>query len=122
MRTARRLLALALVVGGAVVVYRFVQANETEVPVHLVAVELGPVPVSLALAVAFAAGLVLGAGGLLYSAARNALTARRYRKALEALERELHELRSLPLADEEGGAGGSRPPAGGGRRAARGSG
>lgn len=119
MRTARRLLALALVVGGGFVAYRFVRANEVEVPVHLVAVELGPVPVSLALAVAFAAGLALGVAALLYPTVRNALAARRYRKALDALEQELHQLRSLPLAEEQGGA---RRASGGSGRSARGSG
>lgn len=116
MRIARRLLALALLAALGVAAWRFVGSNDEAVRVELLWLELGPAPLWGVLLGAFGAGVLLGGGALLYQLLRQALTARRYRKAVGALEAEVHQLRNLPLSEEETAAAGSRS------RPARGSG
>ena len=59
---------------------------------------------------AFGVGAVLAVTLTLYQMAKLGLVARRYRKTVRGLESEIHQLRTLPLAAEEG----SASPAGAG--------
>ena len=102
----RRIAGLLLI--GAVVYagYRLTSANAIPVDIDLIWLRFPNLPLWLALSASFA----LGAGviGLLAlgSISRKALTARRYRKAVNRLEAEVHQLRNLPLSAE--GAEGAR--------------
>lgn len=122
MRTARRLLALAILAGLGIAAWRFVGANAEATRVDLLWLELGPAPLWGVLLAAFGLGALLGGGALLYQLVRQSLTARRYRKAVASLEAEIHQLRNLPLADREAAVGAGPPVAGTRRRPARGSG
>jgi len=101
MRMLRRVLLLAVFVGLFVVAWHFTRGNEGEVVINLLALESPPVPIWLALLLAFGAGAGLTAGVLSWSLAKKSLLARRYRRAVSGLESEIHELRSLPLAGED---------------------
>jgi hypothetical protein len=50
---------------------------------------------------AFASGFALAAALAAWQLAKLSLAARRYRRALRGAEAEVHQLRNLPLADEE---------------------
>jgi uncharacterized membrane protein YciS (DUF1049 family) len=99
MRTARRLLVVALFVAALVAGWRFAAANETPpVTVNYVFGRVEGAPLWAVLGVAFAAGVAATSVFALYQITRLSLTARRWRKVAAGLERELHELRNLPLA------------------------
>lgn len=99
MRVVRRLVAIvcfvALLVGG----WHFAARNSATVTVYHPAGAIGEVRLWVALLVAFAAGVVLSAAVGMARGARMRLVARRYRKLVAALQAEVHQLRSLPLAD-----------------------
>jgi uncharacterized integral membrane protein len=97
MRTVRRLLALVVFVAALVLGWRFADANlaPVEVSYFFGSFEL---PLWAALASATGLGAVLVGVLALYQMARLSLTARRWRKAAQGLEKELHQLRNLPLA------------------------
>jgi uncharacterized integral membrane protein len=100
MRVVRRLLIVALFVAALVVGWRFARENSAAVTVDYLVGELAEVSLWAALVGAFAAGAaVVGAVGL-YQVAKLRLVTRRYRKTVRALEAEVHQLRSLPLASE----------------------
>jgi uncharacterized integral membrane protein len=101
MRWVIRLFWFALFVGLMVLGWQFAAANAAAVPISYVFGELAPVPVWLALLVAFAAGALLAALLGFYQIAKLGLVTRRYRKAVRGLESEVHQLRSLPLVGEE---------------------
>jgi hypothetical protein len=92
----RRVVVLALFVAMLVGGWSFARRNET-----LVAVDYGAGTVQAPEWAILLGSFGLGAGavGLLafYQAVRHALTARRYRKVVRALEEEVHQLRNLPL-------------------------
>jgi len=97
MRTVRRLLALVAFVAALVLGWRFAGANleSTRVDYLLGSVEA---PLWAVLAASFGLGAALLGIGALYQMARLSLTARRWRKVAQGLEKELHQLRNLPLA------------------------
>jgi uncharacterized integral membrane protein len=101
MRWLVRLFWIALFVGVLVLGWTFRAENEDPVTVSYAFGRFAPVPQWLALLAAFAVGAA--AAGLigLYRVARLRLVARRYRKAVRALEAEVHQLRTLPLSSEE---------------------
>jgi hypothetical protein len=115
MKIARRLLALAVFAGLFWLAWEFTHRNNDEVTVDLLVWYTPPIPKWAALVAAFGAG-ALGTGLLLsWSLLRTRLVARRYRKAVGGLESEIHQLRNLPLAGEEGQGGvvaGERPAPG----------
>jgi uncharacterized integral membrane protein len=113
MRLLLRVFWIALVVAAMVVGWKFAAANAGQVTISYVFGELAPVPVWLALLVAFGAGGVLAGLVGSYQMAKLGLVARRYRKSVRGLEAEVHELRNLPLAGGEPDLGdeGGRPVA-----------
>jgi uncharacterized integral membrane protein len=98
MRTIRRLLALVVFVAALVLGWRFADANLEPVQVHYLLGASASVPLWMALLTAFGVGLALAGLVGLYQMARLSLTARRWRKVAQGLEKELHQLRNLPLA------------------------
>lgn len=109
MTLLRRVLGIVLFVGLLVGGWRFRAANESPVDVSFVLGDLPGVPLWLALGGAFVLGAVAATLPLLWRLARAALLTRRYRRAVQRLESEVHELRTLPLVGEAPprGAGGS---------------
>lgn len=107
MRTVRRLLALVVFVAALVLGWRFADANLEPVSVHYLMGAIDGVPLWTALGAAFGLGFALMGLVALYQMARLSLTARRWRKAAQGLEKELHQLRNLPLAAPEVAARGS---------------
>lgn len=104
MRIVRRLLALALFAAFFWVAWQFTHRNPTPVSVDLLVWQTPPVRLWAALGLAFAAGGVAAAAVLATELTRKGLVARRYRRAVRDLESEIHQLRNLPLAAEEGAA------------------
>lgn len=103
MKMVRRLVTLALLAGAFVVAYQFGK-NAEPVAVSLFGWSTPPAPAWLVLALAFGIGLLVASVLWLFQVIRLSLLGRRYRKELAALERELHQLRNLPLAADEGAA------------------
>ncbi len=101
MKWLRRLIVLALMVGFAYVSYRLPQDNDVLVNVDLLAWQAPPVPLWVALGLAFLVGVLCASAGLLFQLAKKSLVARRYRKTVRGLEAEIHKLRNLPLAGAE---------------------
>ncbi|MDH3211080.1 MAG: lipopolysaccharide assembly protein LapA domain-containing protein [Myxococcales bacterium] len=100
MRVVRRLLVVALFVAALVLGWQFARGNAAPVTVDYLVDELVDVSLWTALLGAFAAGAaIVGAIGL-YQVAKLRLVTRRYRKTVEGLEAEVHQLRNLPLATE----------------------
>ena len=106
MRVARRVLAgtvfAALLVGG----WSFAARHTQPVRVDYLFGATGEISLWMALLGAFLLGASLAAGLCLLQLGRVGLLVRRYRRTVRQLERELHELRNLPLAAE----GGRLPP------------
>ena len=101
MRTARRVLGLAVFVALLVAGWRFAAENSEVVAIHYLIGQFDGVSVWLALLCAFlAGGVAVGLLGML-GAAKLRLEARRYRKAVKSLEAEVHQLRNLPLTSED---------------------
>lgn len=99
MRVVRRLVAIvcfvALLVGG----WYFAARNSTPVIVHHPAGPIGEFQLWVALSLAFGTGVMLTAAIGLARGARIRLVTRRYRKLISGLQAEVHQLRSLPLAE-----------------------
>ena len=96
----RALLALvfvAVLIGG----WRFAVQNSAQVTVSYLAGETPSVALWLALLAAFALGAGIAALFSGFSLARAGLLARHYRKTVAGLEGEVHQLRNLPLVDED---------------------
>jgi hypothetical protein len=71
------------------------------VTVSYVLGEFTGVPLWAVLLVSFASGVALAGIVALYRLAKLGLITRRYRKTVHGLEAEVHQLRNLPLADED---------------------
>lgn len=104
MRPALKLLVLAVFAASFCLFYlasRFAAANSGVVVIEVPL--LGGIEVVLwtALLAAFAGGAILAGLAAAYQVARLGLLARRYRKIIRGLESEVHQLRNLPLSDEE---------------------
>lgn len=96
MKMLRRLVSFLLMGGAFVVAYQFGK-NVDPVAVRLFGWTTPSAPLWVALALAFAGGVVLASALWLFQVMRLSLLGRRYRKELAALEGELHRLRNLPL-------------------------
>ena len=108
MRVVRRLLWVALAALVLVVGWRFASQNGTPVTIDLIMMSVAEAPLWVGLVSAFAFGAVCAGVGALYEVTRLGLLARRYRKAVVRLESEIHQLRNLPLAVDDGA---NPPPA-----------
>jgi hypothetical protein len=101
MKVVSRLFWIALFVGVLVFGWRF--AADHASPVTITLPFLAEIQITLWLALLFAVALgALGMGFLaLYQLTRLRLLGRRYRKMIRGLESEVHQLRSLPLAEAD---------------------
>ncbi len=101
MRLARRLLVVAVFGAVFVLTWRFATGNSGVVIIE--APVLADIEVSLwiALLVAFALGAIVTGLVAAYQVARLGLLGRRYRKIIRGLESEVHQLRNLPLTEDE---------------------
>jgi hypothetical protein len=79
------------------------------VPIDLGVTTFPETPLWQALLVAFAAGAAGVGLGALWQVLRLGMLARRYRRTVGRLESEIHQLRNLPLAGDEGGEAPRRP-------------
>lgn len=95
-----RVIALALFVGALLAGWRFASENASGVRVHYLIGETPDVALWKALLLAFAVGAACAGLGWLRLAIKNGLMSRRYRKMLNDLESEIHQLRNLPLAPD----------------------
>ncbi len=101
MRLARRLLAIVVFVGLLIAGWQFAARNSQPVVVHHPAGEFAPSALWAVLLVAFGLGVVLAALIAALRGARIRLVSRRYRKLIESLQSEVHQLRSLPLSEQQ---------------------
>ena len=101
MRAARWVLAVAIFVALFYATWRFVSDNSELVTVHYVVGQFEGVSVWLALLCAFATGAVVVGVLAMLGAVKLRLEARSYRKAVQGLEAEVHQLRNLPLTADE---------------------
>ena len=104
MKMLRRLLSFGLLVAALVAGYRLAQANGELVTLDLIYTQIPDVAQWMVVGGAFLTGAVLAVLLTLYQMAKLGLVARRYRKAVRGLESEIHQLRNLPLAEEEASA------------------
>ena len=111
MRWTRRILAVALFVAAVYVVVRFPAQNAEPVRVDLLFAAVEALPLWAALLAAFGVGVALTGLLALLQLLKLRLLARRYRKRARGLERELQELRNLPLVGAD--ASGEEAPASG---------
>jgi uncharacterized membrane protein YciS (DUF1049 family) len=101
MRLARRLITVVVFVALLVVGWKFAASNGQPVVVHHPAGEFTARALWVVLLVAFASGVVLAAIIAAVRGARIRLVSRRYRKLVDSLQAEVHQLRSLPLSDQQ---------------------
>ena len=97
MRALRRALAIAAFVGVLVVGWRFAADHPEPVRIHYLVGETDLALWAALLGAFVAGGVTVGALAAL-ELTRLSLLARRWRKAAARLERQVHELRNLPLA------------------------
>jgi uncharacterized integral membrane protein len=101
MQLARKLLLVALFVAILVLGWRFAADHAAPVTLTIPLVESLEIPLWMALLVAFALGAVVVGAAAALRFARVGLLARRYRKIIRGLESEIHQLRNLPLSNDE---------------------
>ena len=113
MRLARRVVAIVVFVGLLIAGWQFAASNSRPVVVHHAAGEFAAFALWAVLLVAFGFGVVLTALVAVVRGTRIRLVSRRYRKLVKCLQAEVHQLRSLPLSEQQQTPGsGSVPPAG----------
>jgi uncharacterized membrane protein YciS (DUF1049 family) len=101
MQLARRLLGIALFVAVLLLGWDFAAQHSSLVTIQLPFIPGIEVALWAALLVAFGLGVALTGVVAMLRATRQGLVARRYRKMIRDLEAEIHQLRNLPLADDE---------------------
>jgi uncharacterized membrane protein YciS (DUF1049 family) len=101
MRLARRLLVVAVFGAVFVLTWRFAAANSGVVIIQAPLVADIEVSLWIALLVVFALGAIAAGLVAAYQVARLGLLGRRYRKIIRGLESEVHQLRNLPLTEDE---------------------
>ncbi len=113
MRLARRLVAIDVFVGLLIAGWQFAASNSQPVVVHHAAGEFEAFALWAVLMVAFGFGVVLTVLVAVVRGARIRLVSRRYRKVVKCLQAEVHQLRSLPLSEQQQALDSSSvPPAG----------
>ena len=105
MKWLKRGLGLALLLGLVVAGWRFVDDHQTPVDINYDVGEFLQVPLWKALLGAALSGGVLVGMPLAFVLMRARLEGRHYRKSVRRLEKEVHELRNLPLVRGEDSAG-----------------
>ena len=100
MRIVRRLITAVVFVALLVVGWKFAASNAQPVVVHHPAGEFTARALWVVLLAAFGSGVVLAAAIAAVRGARIRLVSRRYRKLVDNLQAEVHQLRSLPLSDQ----------------------
>ena len=100
---ARRLILVAFVVAVLVLGWMLASRNGAQVSVDTVAYRFEAVRLWEVLVCAFTLGALLAGALMSFSLARARLLARRYRKEIRGLEKEVHQLRNLPVAPTAGG-------------------
>ena len=95
------LLGAAIFVAALILGWRFGAANTALVEVDLLAVKLSGVTVWQLVVTSFALGAIVVALGSGFFGLRGWVLKRRYRKVIRRLESEVHQLRSLPLSEDE---------------------
>ncbi len=116
MRLVRRLLVVAVFGAAFVLTWRFATGNSGVVIIKTPVLADIEVSLWIALLVAFAVGAIVAGLVAAYQVARLGLLGRRYRKIIRGLESEVHQLRNLPLTEDEparveGVSGPGAPPA-----------
>jgi len=101
MRLVRRLFAIAIFVGVLVAGWQFAASNAQPVVVRHPAGEFAALALWAVLLVAFGSGVALTALVGVVRGARIRLVSRRYRKLVDSLQAEVHQLRSLPLSEQQ---------------------
>lgn len=114
----KRLVVVALFLAALYLCIRVPAQNADPVTVDYLLGRIEGVPLWLALLCAFGLGVLASAAVAFYRGVRLRLLARRYRRTTRGLEAEIHELRSLPLADAEPQGDGVGEELGAGGRAA----
>ncbi len=113
MRLARRLFAIVVFMGLLIAGWQFAASNADPVPVHYPGGVFTARALWVVLLVAFSSGAALAALVAVVRGARIRLVSRRYRKLVECLQAEVHQLRSLPLSEQQQTPdSGPAPPAG----------
>jgi hypothetical protein len=95
----RRLIGLAIFIAAFVLAYRLAGANAERISVDLLFTTTPVAELWIVLLCAFAFGAVAAGTALFFEIARLGLLSRRYRKTVAGLEREVHQLRNLPIGD-----------------------
>ena len=103
MRWVRRWIGVALIAAVLVGGWSLKAGNDDVVRVYFLFDEVH-LALWEALLCAFGAGFALAGAGWLWSGLRARMVERRYRKAVDGLESELHQLLNLPLAATRGDA------------------
>jgi uncharacterized membrane protein YciS (DUF1049 family) len=101
MRWVRRILLIGLLVALPVAVHLFISRHSEPIAIDYVVGRVEGVALWLALLVAFAAGVAVASLLAMLRGTRLRLEARRYRRAVRELEAEVHQLRNLPLSEED---------------------
>ena len=112
MRLARRLLTIAIFVGLLVAGWEFAGSNSEPVLVRYPGGVIAERALWLVLLVAFGSGVVLASLVAMVRGARIRLVSRRYRKLTDSLQAEVHQLRSLPLSEQQAPDSNSAPTSG----------
>jgi len=99
MKLARRLLAIAVFVALLIAGWQFAAENSQPVVVRHPGGEFAAGALWAVLLVAFGSGVALSALVAAVRGARIRLVSRRYRKLVDSLQAEVHQLRSLPLSE-----------------------
>lgn len=97
MEWVRRLILLAIFVGLLVAGWSLAARNGATLDVDGIVFQVEGVRVWVALGIVFMAGAVTAAFLLSVPLARGRLMQRRYRREMNALEAEVHQLRNVPL-------------------------
>jgi len=95
------LITVVVFVGLLVAGWMFAASNAQPVVVHHPAGEFASRALWMVLLVAFGSGAVLTAVVAAARGARIRLVSRRYRKLVDSLQAEVHQLRSLPLGEQQ---------------------
>ena len=100
MKLARRLITAVVFVGLLYVGWEFAHSNNEPLSVSYPGGEFAERASWTVLLIAFGSGVVLSASIAAVRGARIRLVSRRYRKLVDSLQAEVHQLRSLPLSDQ----------------------
>jgi len=112
MRLARRLLTVVVFVALLVAGWKFADSNALPVSVHYPGGAFAERALWVIVLVAFGSGVVLAALIATVRGARIRLVSRRYRKLVDSLQAEVHQLRSLPLSEQHALGSNSAPTEG----------